>query len=106
MQVWWGSRVEVASAIFKKVRGGILSNSNGTVAASNAQFHIDSLCAIVAPSQAVLLRATSLVQQYNLGAADSLQLAAFLDSGLCTEFVSFDNRLRHAALAEGATVLP
>ena len=60
----------------------------------------------VEPSGPILLRATSLVGTHNLGAADALQQAAFLESGLCREFVTLDQRLRDAALAEGATVLP
>ena len=106
IQVWWGSRVEVTSAIYKKVRGGVISPSEGSRAATEVESKFDTRYTPVEPSRPILLRATSLVKTHNLGAADALQLAAFLESGLCREFVTLDQRLRDAALAEGATVLP
>ena len=106
IQVWWGSRVEVTSAIYKKVRGGVIFPSEGSRAAIEVESKFDTRYTPLEPSRPILLRATSLVKTYNLGAADSLQLAAYLESGLCREFVTLDRRLRDAALAEGAAVLP
>lgn len=106
VQVWWGSRVEVTSAIAKKIRGGVLSPSDGVLAVSDVEAKFETLYIEVEPSRSLRARAARLVQVHNLGAADALQLAAFLESGLCREFVTLDQRLRDAALAEGATVLP
>ena len=106
IEVWWGSRVEVTSAIFKKVRGGRVSPLDGARLVSEVAGDFETLYIPVEPSSPILLRATGLVQAHNLGAADALQLAAFLESGLCREFVTLDRRLRDAALAESGTVLP
>lgn len=42
IQVWWGSRVEVTSAIFKKVRGGVVSPADGALAATDVEAKFDA----------------------------------------------------------------
>jgi len=60
--------------------------------------------------EAVRTLASQLLRRHPLRAADALQLAAALMSGgpniAAIEFVCLDERLRDAAMAEGASVVP
>ena len=73
IQVWWGSRVEVTSAIYKKVRGGVISPSEGSRAATEVESKFDTRYTPVEPSRPIPLRATSLAKSMIW----ALQLAAF-----------------------------
>jgi len=104
--VWWGTRVEVKAALFRKVLTRHLTHTQALVAIAQVEARFEALYIEVEPTVAIRDRAEALLSAHDLRAADSLQLAAFLESGLCQEFVCFDHRLRNAALAEGAMVLP
>ncbi len=106
VQIWWGTRVEVKAALSRKVLTGHLDRIQADLAAERVDARFSGLYVPIDPTFAIRDRAEALLARHDLRAADALQLAAFLESGLCREFVTLDRRLRDAALAEGATVLP
>jgi predicted nucleic acid-binding protein len=107
--IWWGTPVEVQSALQRLRREGLLSPAELSTS-------LERLAAVseasleVAPTEAVRVLAASVLHQYDLRAADALQLAASLV--LCREhsrgraFVCFDVKLATAAEAAGFTVHP
>jgi uncharacterized protein len=107
--VWWGSRVECASALARALRGGEIDERRQRDARRR-------LAAIwrrfleVQPGPELRERAMRLLNLHPLRAADALQLAAALD--WCDEhtagagFVCLDRRLGAAAAREGFEVLP
>jgi hypothetical protein len=101
--VWWGSAIECASAIARIHRDGHLS----AAAEREARALLDILRKSwfeVQPGDLVREQALRLLRVHPLRAADALQLAAGLEwagtppSG---HFVTFDDRLRDAAVREG-----
>jgi predicted nucleic acid-binding protein len=100
---WWGSAVECASAIARLHRDGQLGES----AEREARALLDMLRRSwfeVQPGDAVREQALRLLRVHSLRAADALQLAAALEwAGAPPEgdFVTFDDRLRAAAVREG-----
>lgn len=109
MAIWWGTPVEVQSALQRLHRERLLSAAE--LAASLRRLVAMSEAALeVAPSESVRALAASALEQHDLRAADALQLAAALV--LCREhprgraFVCFDAKLASAADAAGFTVLP
>lgn len=106
--IWWGTTVEVASALARREREKVLSADEVTHAFSLMRQLADSWHEIV-PSDAVRRTAERLLRMHPLRAADSLQLAAALiaadhDPG-SLEIVCLDSRLSSAARREGFTVL-
>ncbi len=107
--VWWSAPVEQASALARRIReGGITVDEE-----ADARTVLDRIARtwlVVTPSAPVLERAIRLVRTHPLRAADALHLAAALtwvqESPVGREFVTFDQRLRDAALREGFRVLP
>jgi predicted nucleic acid-binding protein len=105
--VWWGTTVEVRSAVARLVREGALAPKGAAQALAR-------LAALrvrwdeVEPSEPVRQLAERLPESRGLRAGDALQLAAALV--WCKErpahrtFVSFDNVLADAAEAEGFDV--
>ena len=109
LAVWWGCRVECASAIARRVREGVLSSG----AEAGARERLNRLSRDwheVAPSERLRELAESSLRSHPLRAADALQLAAALrwSFGIPVHhgFVCLDDRLREAARAEGFSVLP
>jgi predicted nucleic acid-binding protein len=107
--VWWGSRVECASALARMSRGGEI--------AERLQHDVRRRLAAlwrrfleVQPGAELRERAVRLLNLHPLRAADALQLAAALE--WCGEetsdagFVCLDGRLRAAAAREGFDVHP
>jgi len=103
MAVWWGSSLECASAIARLHRDGQLTAD----AERDARAVLDVLRRSwfeVQPGDLVREQAQRLFRVHPLRAADALQLAAGLEwagtppSG---HFVTFDDRLRDAAVREG-----
>jgi uncharacterized protein len=103
MVVWWGSTIECASAIARLHRDGALSTPDEgqaralLVELSAAWYEIQA-------GVAVRDQAMRLLRIHPLRAADALQLAAALEwSGgtAAGAFISYDDRLRHAASREG-----
>ena len=102
--VWWGSTVEVRSAVARLAREGALTPKG----AAQALVRLAALRARwdeVEPSEPVRRLAEALPESRALRAGDAFQLAAALV--WCQErpnrrpFVSFDNALADAAEAEG-----
>lgn len=109
MAIWWGTPVEVQSALQRLRREQLLSPAE--LSTGLRRLSAMSEAAVeVAPSESVRTLAASVLQRYELRAADALQLAAALV--LCREyprartFVCFDAKLAGAATAAGFTVLP
>jgi hypothetical protein len=106
--IWWGTTVEIASALARRERESLLSADEVASALVVAHELADSWHEIV-PSDAVRRTAERLLRVHPLRAADSLQLAAALiaaDHDPSTlEMVCLDARLTSAARREGFTVL-
>jgi predicted nucleic acid-binding protein len=109
MGIWWGTPVEVQSALQRLRREELLSSAD--LSTSLRRLSAMSEAAVeVTPSEPVRALAGSALERYDLRAADALQLAAALV--LCREhprgkvFVCFDAKLARAADAAGFTVLP
>jgi uncharacterized protein len=106
--IWWGTPIEIASALARLERDNSLTADEVSSALSKARQLTDSWHEIV-PSDAVRRTAERLLRAHPLRAADSLQLAAALiaaDHDPSTlEFVCLDARLTSAARREGFAVL-
>lgn len=105
---WWGTPVEIASAMARREREKLLTSDevSSTLAALRAL--AESWHEIV-PSDSVRRTAQRLLRSHPLRAADSLQLAAALIAAdhdpASLEIVCLDERLTLAARREGFTVL-
>lgn len=107
MVVWWGTRLECASALVRLQREGLLSEKEGA-AAWRVLEELEEGWHEVVPGLEVRNSAERLLRLHPLRAADSLQLAAALQwagTPPDQEFVTFDRRLAGAARKEGFTVL-
>jgi hypothetical protein len=107
--VWWGTRVECASALARLRRDGRLAPA----VERRARRVLSALAgewSEVLPTEVPRERAERLLGVHSLTAADALQLAAALvwSRGETREHqvVSFDQRLRAAAEREGFDLLP
>jgi len=105
---WWGTPVEIASALARAEREGLLTADQVNVTLSLLRSLRESWHEIV-PSAAIQRVAERVLRTYPLRAADSLQLAAALiaaDHNPSTlAVVSLDERLSAAARREGFVVL-
>jgi predicted nucleic acid-binding protein len=106
--IWWGTPIEIASALARLEREGSLTADEVSSALSKARQLADSWHEIV-PSDAVRRTAERLLRAHALRAADSQQLAAALvaaeHDATTLEIVCLDARLTSAARREGFTVL-
>lgn len=106
--IWWGTPIEIASALARLEREKALTADEVSSALSIARQLADSWHEIV-PSDAVRRTAERLLRTHPLRAADGLQLAAALiaaDHDPSTlEIVCLDARLTSAARREGFAVL-
>lgn len=107
--VWWGTRVECASALARLEREGVFGSSEASTLRAELTKTLGAAVE-VRPVERVRERAERLLRLHALRAADALQLAAALvfcrDRPSGTEFVCLDERLRTAAASEGFTILP
>jgi predicted nucleic acid-binding protein len=107
MLAWWGTPVEITSALARREREQLLEADEVASALAAARQLADSWHEIV-PSDAVRRTAERLLRVHPLRAADSLQLAAALigaDHDPATlELVCLDARLTSAARREGFVV--
>jgi uncharacterized protein len=105
---WWGTPVEMASALARREREGLLTADEVAAAVDAARSLAESWHEIV-PSDAVRRTAERLLRTHPLRAADALQLAAALIAAdhnpTSLEIVCMDERLKFAARREGFTVL-
>lgn len=107
MVVWWGTPVELVSALSRRERDGHLDPAVAAAAVDRVR-RLERAWHQVTPSDSVRNRAQRLLRVHPLRAADSLQLAAALtvagDDPASTRFVTLDRRLRDAAQREGLDV--
>lgn len=105
--VWWGSRVEVTSALSRLAREVAL-DADRVVAAERRLASVWSETFEVAPTEGVRARAQALLRVHPLRAGDALQLAAALalagDRPKGRVFVCFDARLAAIASSVGFDV--
>ena len=105
---WAWTRVEIVSAVERRVRHGLLSPEQRR----SALDHVERLATQwdeITEVLAVRSRATRLLARHPLGAADAGQLGAALhaqeQTGAGLPFVTLDRRLSLAAEREGFRVL-
>jgi predicted nucleic acid-binding protein len=109
MVVWWGTRIEVTSALQRRARDGELASE--LVAGVNAALTVlEGTWTEVQPVARVRDAAERLLAVHPLRAADALQLAAALvwsdERATGRGLVALDARLRDAARREGFNVYP
>lgn len=106
--VWWGTPVEIASALARLLRMKMLNPRELTQARNTASVFAQAWT-VVAPTDAVRAKAQRIVEQYDLRAADTFQLAAALewcgDMPQGRKFLTADDRLFQAALLCGFDAL-
>lgn len=106
--IWWATPVEMNGALCRVKRDGFISGTEYNKAKTRLSA-IESVSLVVLPSPALQLQARSLLERFQLRAADSLQLAAALawcdTSPKGNVFLSFDQRLRGAAETLGFMAL-
>lgn len=107
MIVWWGTRIECASALNRLRRDGFLDDPG----LMRALRDLETMAASwyeVEPKEEVRSRALRLLRVHPLRAADSLQLAAALvavgEDTAGFPFATADQRLEEAAAKEGFIV--
>lgn len=107
--VWWGTPVEVHSALARLVRDGTLAEVGRTQAAQRLAVLRRSWVEVL-PTERVRSLAEALPAQYDLRAGDAFQLAAA--AVWCKErprsrpFVCYDRHLALAAEQMGFQVIP
>ena len=108
MLAWWGTPVEIASALARREREGLLTADEVTTALTSVHALAESWHEIV-PTDSIRQTAERLLRAHPLRAADSLQLAAALIAAdhdpMALEFVCLDVRLARAAQREGFVVV-
>jgi uncharacterized protein len=105
----WGlTRVELASAVERRTREGVLTAAQ-RVEALKLVSALSAAATEVLDLESVRVRATSILARHSLRTADAVQLGAALvvaEGGLPgLPFVSLDRRLADAAAREGFDVL-
>ncbi len=107
--VWWCTRTECISALARRHREGGLDR-RAIAAARRVLAELSLAWTEILPSEALRQRAERLLGVHALRSADALQLAAALlwsrGETASHAVVSFDERLREAARAEGFALLP
>lgn len=103
------SQIEVASALCRRHREGILEVAQRDAALSALKADSSKLF-LVEVTHFVTLRATELLTRHSLRAADALQLASCLElrqelGNHDISFLAFDERLCKAAGEEGLSVI-
>ena len=108
MLSWWGTPVEIASALARREREKLLSAEEVSNVLA-ALHHLAASWHEIVPSDSVRRSAERLLRTHTLRAADSLQLGAALVAAdhdpRSLEIVCLDERLTLAARREGFTVL-
>lgn len=107
MVVWWGTPVELVSAVSRRERDRSLTLAAVTLAIERTRA-LERAWHQVPPTDTLRGRAQRILRVHSLRAGDSLQLAAALniagDDPASLSFVSLDQRLADAARREGLDV--
>jgi uncharacterized protein len=105
---WWGTTVEISSALARREREALLSPDE-IASALAATRELAASWHEIMPSDALRQTAERLLRVHSMRAADSLQLAAALIAAdhdtTAFEIVCLDTRLTSAARREGFTVI-
>jgi predicted nucleic acid-binding protein len=108
MLIWWGTPVEVSSALARREREGKLSG-DGVTRALDRLRTLAAAWSEILPVDAIRVTAQRLVRIHPLRAADALQLAAAIVASeydpASLEMVSIDERLNEIAGREGFAVV-
>ena len=108
MVVWWGTSVEVESALFRR-SANIEIDVGNTERARNRLTFLSNSWIEIQPTDSIREMAKRLIRVHGLRSADSLQLAAAL--GACgnhpknQNFLTGDQNLKRAATKEGFSCL-
>lgn len=109
MVAWWSTRTECVSALLRRSRERSIA-ARGLADARAALIALADAWVEVQPSESIRNGAERLLAVHRLRAAGAMQLAAALvwcgGQTRDAEVISFDGRLREAALREGFSVLP
>jgi len=104
------TRVEAASALWRKHRLGELGAGRASAAVDALADDCESVFAVVALGPLVLDEAMRVVGRHPLRAGDAIQLASAVLARRadpeCDTLICFDGRLRDAAAVEGFALLP
>ena len=106
------TQVEVTSAIFRKVRGNIITLADANLAFSKLEHDIQDEYFVIDCSSAILRNAVNLAKKHYLRGYDAIQLAFALEinkenillSSPPITFVSADDKLNVAAQNESLSV--
>ncbi|MGB7601643.1 MAG: hypothetical protein WBM24_15130 [Candidatus Sulfotelmatobacter sp.] len=102
--VWWATPVEIASSLARLLRMKEL-NTNEWAKARRLVADLAASWFVIQPSDVLRERAMSLVDLYDLRAADALQLAAALEWSAGVPhgklFLAGDHKLQEAAILNG-----
>lgn len=106
------TQVEVTSAIFRKVRGNIITLADANLAFSKLQHDIQDEYFVIDCSSAILQNAVNLSKKHYLRGYDAVQLAFALEinkenillGSPPITFVSADDKLNIAAQNEGLSI--
>jgi hypothetical protein len=105
---WWGTPVEIVSALARREREGQLTAAEMAGVLPMLHRLVEAWHEIV-PTDALLRTAERLLRVHPLRAADSLQLAAAMTAAdhdpPTLEFVCIDERLNAAARREGFVII-
>ena len=108
MLVWWGTRIEIVSALSRREREKVLTTQQVGHALDTAH-QLAADWDEILPTDAVRRTAERMLRIHPLRAADSLQLAAALIAAghdpSTLELVCLDSRLANAAGREGFIVI-
>lgn len=109
LAAWWGTPVEGASAIERRLRDGALDRSGAKIARDRLA-RLAAAWHEVSPAPGLRQLTTRLLRTHPLRAADALQLASALslaEAGVRDlRFACADTRLTEAAEIENLIVLP
>jgi predicted nucleic acid-binding protein len=107
--VWWGTRVEVISALSRLEREGAL-DAKGVNEVAGAMLALIRHGLEMEPSEAIRDTAIRILRTHPLRAADAFRLAAALHAAeampATMDFVCTDAKLALAASKEGFRILP
>lgn len=106
--VWWGTEVEIVSALARLEREGSLTTDEAS-AALGRWHSLADVRSEMTPSERIRAASVRLLRVHDLRAADALQLAAALVASEgepgSLEVVTLDERLAIAAKREGFPVV-